>query len=734
MNYNTFPQFIFRSPLMPISSLRKILQNKENILSFISEPIIKEAIYIASPSLYNEIEKLQLGKVKDDKEVDRIISSVTRYIIRLSTRCTPFGLFAGCGVGIIDIQSKIVINHKKFQRNSRLDMQYLYSLIDTILRDDNIKKHINYLKNTSLYQVGRKSRYVECINIFSQKSYRIAEFDNNKQLNSLLNIVNKKVSTEILINKLVELDISRDNASDFISSIIDASIIQNELSNTVTGEDLLDRLIKLLTNINSNIEYTRQLKDLSNQIKNLDKNINEISTYNRIIQLIKDIKIPFETNTLFQVDMMHTVTDASIGKDIINEVKQTVYFLNKITPPSKNNIMDLFINKFIDRYDKQEVALLEALDPEVGIGYPINESDGDPSPLIDNLVLPPKNNPTTYSLGNLQSILLSKTLACRAKNENEIILTDDDFQSNLITQDLPSSLACMIEIINTANDKPQIILKSAGGSSGANLLSRFAYLDKNIENLVKRITKQEQLISSNKILAEIVYLPESRIGNVLYRPHIREYELLLMSSSDLSEKKTIPVSDLMISFRDNRLILRSKKLNKEILPRLTTAHNYRNNKFPIYRFLCDMQFQQNKMSVYFTWGELQNELTFRPRVRYNNTILSEAGWSININEIKYLFKLNIDNDIIKECDKWRNSISLPQYVFLVDGDNKLFVDWSSILCIKSLFSIIKNRISIEFKEFLFNEDNSLIINKEGLPHLNECIVIFYKEKDERTKK
>ena len=60
---------------------------------------VKEAVYIGSSDLYKELEKLFNSKVKDEDRKNGIEISFMKYLSRMSTRCTPFGLFATSSMG-----------------------------------------------------------------------------------------------------------------------------------------------------------------------------------------------------------------------------------------------------------------------------------------------------------------------------------------------------------------------------------------------------------------------------------------------------------------------------------------------------------------------------------------------------------------------------------------------------------------------------------------------------------
>ena len=63
--------------------------------------------------------------IKEGDKKCKIETSLVKYISRMSTRCTPFGLFATCSIGKIDETTQFDITND-VGRCTRLDMYYLY--------------------------------------------------------------------------------------------------------------------------------------------------------------------------------------------------------------------------------------------------------------------------------------------------------------------------------------------------------------------------------------------------------------------------------------------------------------------------------------------------------------------------------------------------------------------------------------------------------------------------------
>ncbi|GHU61890.1 hypothetical protein FACS1894123_01940 [Bacteroidia bacterium] len=721
--YNSFNQFITRVPHFPFISL-----DKEQLKEKMHDKQVQEAIYIASPVLYAELQKYQVGEIIDKSEQQRIESAFFRYLSRMSSRCTPFGLFAGCSVGETTGDKTNIVLDAGFSRSTRLDMYFLCALSQELAKQSGIKENLLYYPNTTLYPVGNKYRYIEYQYIKSRRTHRISSVERSLYLDAILKTARKGAKINDFITYLINNEIPADTASEFIQDLIDSQLIVSELSPSVTGGDFLTRIISVLDKVDTNESTLLVIKEIQQILFYLDsKQRNTVNSYKNIIRKVDEIKIPCEENFLFQVDMTKSVTEARMGTDIIEELQSAMVFLNRITLEGGNAILTQFQQAFYNRYEDREVPLMEVLDPELGIGYPVNTHTGDISPLLDNFFLPGQvNQGGSFQSNDFQSILFKKTIDALSQNKKEIVFNDEDVKNFSISWiDLPPTIYTLFEIVKTEYDNTLIQLKSFSGTCGANLLARFSHTDTKIVQFVNDIIKKEEELMPNVILAEIAHLPDSRVGNILSRPHLRNHEILYLAHSALSEKQLIYMSDLYLSIRQGRIYLHSKQLNKEIIPRLTTAHYYYNNQMPVYRFLCDMQMQRGRSLIYFNWGYVGNELTFRPRVRYKNTIISLATWIVKIEEMKHLF-LEKEENLIERAKQWREMISLPQYVLLQDGDNELLVDWENGLSIQALFAIIKKRQTVYFTEFLFDPETAVVRDKSGNPYLNECIAVFYK--------
>nr|HMN29223.1 thiopeptide-type bacteriocin biosynthesis protein [Caldilineaceae bacterium] len=223
------------------------------------------------------------------------------------------------------------------------------------------------------------------------------------------------------------------------------------------------------------------------------------------------------------------------------------------------------------------------------------------------------------------------------------------------------------------------------------------------------------------LFAEIVHLPEGRIGNVLCRPVLRPYEIPYLGQAGADPHQQIPLTDLLVSVVGNRIVLRSQQLGRRVIPRLTTAHNYASRSLGIYKFLCSLQNQEVAGALRWDWGAFDSA-DFLPRVTYRRLVLARARWRLSDAEIGDLVKSS-SASCFQTLQALRSERRLPRHLLLVDHDNLLPVDLDNILSIEAFVDELKGRSDAILVEQFPGPDELCANGPEGR-FVHEIVVPF----------
>lgn len=735
--YKNFSKYVLRSPLLAFDLYKEITSKKEitdeQLKGFYANKSIKEAIFLASPDLSKAANLWVNGKIENKKDIDRLKFSILKYISRMSSRCTPFGLFAGCSIGEFNDETNISLNEiEKHKRHTRLDMNYLVALSQDLTKIDHIKKQLLFFPNTSIYITGNQLRYIEYQYVKGMRHHFIISVDNTSYLDKVMKKAKEGAKLKDLAKVLINEDVTDADANYYIEQLISNQLLVSEFEPSVSGPEFLDQMFSVLDKLNNVDTIIQKLETVRFELKGIDKTIgNDVNKYEKVITLLKDFETDINPKFMFQTDMILGKKNNTLDKKIIKDIQNGLRLLNKINIQKKPSTLSKFKDAFYERFEENEIPLSQALDTESGLGYKQDQGFGDINPLVDSLVLETKkikHDVKEIEWSSIDSFFQKKLIEAYRNESYTISISKHDFEDLEETWNgLPDTFSCMIEILEIDGTQ-KIKFDGHGGSSAANLLGRFCHGDKDMQNLVKEITDVESKMNNDKIVAEIIHLPESRVGNILMRPNLREFEIPYLAKSLRPKTNQLTIEDLMISIKNNnKIVLRSKTLNKEIIPRLSNAHNYTHNSLPIYHFLCDLQTQNIRSEMWFDYGVLKENYEFLPRVEYNNLILYEATWRLKKNRIENLIKYeNNDEELYKSLNQLRAELKMPKYVLLADGDNQLLVNFENLTSVRMLLSIVNKRTWFVLKEFLSIENSPV---KQSTQYCtNQVIVSFYNEK------
>ncbi len=721
--YQFFDKYIVRTPTFSNKyfhekfSEEKILD--EDIKKIASDPVFQEAIYLASPYLYSEmIQWLDGDKQLTVKEEQKLTQTLLKYYSRMSTRCTPFGLFSGAGIK--KFGSENLGNHSAAEkiRDTRLDMHFLVALSKDLEKNPSIQKKLLFFPNNSIYRIGNTIRFIEYQYIDGKREYIISSAPFSEELGRILESTKEGKTISEMADLLTDDEITGEDALEFIQELVENQVLVSELEPNVSGDDFLNTIIHVLKRTEAIHEW-EALKDIQGKLEELDKNIgNTVNRYSEIEDLIKKLDVSYEQKYLFQTDLYST-TGKNIDVQWKKEIRKGLQFLNTLSQINKNTQLIKFKKAFSERFEYKEVPLAYALDTEIGIGYRQNISPKGVHPYLEDLSISAdrEKQSQTVTLNAAQIILNRKLQQCLWQNKLVMELTDEDFKDfESDWKDLPDTLSCMGDLI-TDQGKHKLFLKGGGGRSAAALLARFCSEKSEIRDFTKEITDKEKELNPDRILAEVIHLPEARIGNVIRRPLLRDYEIVYLAQSVLPQENQISVDDLYISVRNDEIILRSRKLNKAIKPYLTNAHNYASNSLPVYHFLCDLT-QDKRSGLYFEWGGLKNLYSFLPRVEYQNIILSKAQWKVSDKMLEIVMSMTEDHDrFLPALAEWREKMKIPRWIQMVKLDNTLTLNLENLEMAQLFIQTVKTEKNVILEEFLYDENQS---------HTHEFIFSLYK--------
>jgi class I lanthipeptide synthase len=659
---------------------------------------VREAIFVASPDLETSID-VWLAAPDSDRGL-AVERGLIRYLTRMASRPTPFGLFAGAATGAIADQTVLrVPPASACRRHTRLDMDYLVPLAESLARDSRLAESLRYSPNTSLHQSADRWHYVESHAIEQGRRHHLVAVDDSEPIRAVFEAAQGGATRADLIDTLAVDGITANDAAAFVDELIASQILAPELECPITGTEPLAALIETLGRHDGGKEAAARLMTVAQALTGIDRSMlgTPLASYHEIAQTLEPFGVPIVPAKLFQVDLVKPGDAVTLGRDIVDELARGVEVLRRLMPAATDDPLAKLRAAFEERYEQRDVPLFEALDEETGIGSALGEGrDRDTSPLLEDIHFGGERS-RQVQWTKRENGLLRRVGEALGAGRTEIALTgrDVDDLANDEAHPLPTAYAAMATILAKPADLVgphrdfRVLLLSATGPSGATLLGRFCHGDTELAGKVAGYLRAEEATDPDAVFAEIVHLPEGRIGNILLRPVLRDYEIVYLGRSGAPVERQLPISDLRLSTDGDRFVLRSARLGRRVIPRLTSAHNFQRLSVGLYRFLCLLQAERSQRGCFWTWGPLE-QLPFLPRVTAGRVVLSRARWQLTAEEMRPLYTAT-GTARFQTVQRWRRSRRLPRWVVLTDYDNALVVDLDNVVAVDSFVQMLRDR-------------------------------------------
>jgi len=618
---------------------------------------LKSAIAISSDAFYQNIKNVKADEI--EKLDPKIAFTIWKYFNRAKFRSTPYGTFAGfsiLGDAIGSVASKITIQEKQ-NIHDFIDWPYKNNL--KFSPSDALANNGLLFANSSYYFTPTSIRYIAC----TDGLFELAEIDNDDFVVQILEACVQPIRVNDLLRKL---NISKDGQEDVLALLADMLSLQLLLSDidpNIIGDDYFNRI-----NIKSSVEIPKYL-------------IAE-----------------------------RQVVSGGLDEKIFTAVPGLINLMQHILPIDSRDALKEFVNKFRKKFEQKEIPLSMALDPEMGIGYDELEQSGQDDDFIAQFY--GKQNKKADDLADKLKQNFKKLLHPESFSTTEVVQLD---KLGISSANKPSAIPNSFSMLMSISDD-LICVDQTGGSTANALSGRFTMASDNVYQHCKKIARLEQNANPDTLFFDVAYMVETNVDNINRRKLVYDSQLSILNF-DTSENP-LTLDDIMLSVQGNEVVLRSKKLNKRIVPRMASAYNYSRSDLSVFRLLCDLQHQNIQTNLTLFLETLYPELPYYPRVQYHNIVLSQQKWQIK--------KADILTLSVTELSVYLSKLGINNYFKAGLSDQTLCFSKNSDIDLIAFKQYMQKQDKVYLEEVLIPE-SSIVVDENERPYLAQLILNIYHE-------
>jgi len=658
---------IVRAPLLPVERYLEGIPDATVGVSLLPDQLpVRVALAVGAGSLFSALERTD-GSGPD---APRLRRKILRYLIRMTTRPTPYGLFAGVGLIEWGSGTDIALAPRPTRTRTRPDMGWLLDLVKELERDPAVRRHLGLFANPLTLSAGGRVFLCEPAEGSERGASRVS-IRATAAVQRVLERARTPATHTELAHELLSIPGATPTKIDkLIDELWQQSFLLTDLRPPLTGVSPGRYVCDRLAALDVAQPVQKGLSEFLDALEGWDAlPLDErIGGWKALTKRASGLHQPPASSVAPQVDMALSLGGTHVHRSVAEEAARAAELLLRMTPyPNGLPYMDGYRERFAGRYGPvREVPLLELLDPEFGLGRP------DWNDHVER---------TSKRDQDAERERILRDLAIDALRERRLIVQlDDELVSRLETwprtpDTAPRSLEINVFVAASspagvdAGDFKAVVGPNLGADSAGPGLGRFADLLGTAATTALAALNAQENPDGERLSAELVYLPErARSANVAVRPAAVDYEILCGTTAGAPGDRLIPLQELVVGVHDRRFYVRWPAANAVI----AISEKHMLNPLhapPAVRFLQDVERDGRAAFSGFPWGGA-DEFAFLPRVEYGRVVLALAQWRIGgTSELA-----TAAADFQRTLDDWRTRWLVPRYVYLADIDQRLLLD------------------------------------------------------------
>ncbi|MEX5712506.1 lantibiotic dehydratase [Parafrankia sp. FMc6] len=650
-----------------------------------AHPSIAVAVETASPVLAAGVEEACRGERPPARRARRLGLAVARYVVRMSRRATPFGLFAGVAPARLGNESALRWTDADLLY-LRADSVWLAAVVARLESMSGIRAALTVVANDlALVRGGRLVLPWRPHAHPPTDGFLPAEVSvrYSRAVQAAMVCAEVPVRFSDLVDAVgATLDLPLPGIEAMLAQLLTYGVLVSNLRPPATCTDVVAHILGTLTGIKDSdvpvsthwsddslgassaalIEALRLVQADLVAARGLDGSVPQ-PRLAAVRERMRAVCSVVEQPLAVDLRLDYTVT---VPEVVATEAAAAAGALLRMTPhPAGNPSWREYHRRFIDRFGESALVRVDQLvDPVVGLGYPAHFGPAGTEP-ADGVPL-------------RDEFLLQLTQRAALDGQQEIVL--DTAALDAVSTPADGSWAephveICVEVLASSEAslcQGAFILLVTGVSRTATAMSgRFLDLlpDADRHRMVSAF-RQLPTVVDGAVVAQLSFPPgHARLENVTRAPRILADWISLAEHRERQHGR-IPWTDLAVTADSARLYLVSLSRRTVVEPLLTHAAA-RQTFPPLARLLHELPRAGAGTVTPFSWGAA-GCLPFLPRVRHGHTVLAPARWRVHPSD--FPGPQAADQEWADALGRFRQRSGLPRWVSTGRADVRLRLD------------------------------------------------------------
>ncbi|WP_252785026.1 lantibiotic dehydratase [Actinoallomurus rhizosphaericola] len=628
---------------------------------------------------------LSVGFGGTSRRDEKLASGIARYLVRMSTRSTPFGLFSGIAFGNFDTKTTARLGKSALSRFvTRTDIAWHYAAARRLEQDKDARLELNVIAHPAIYECA--GRFILSDNgAGNDEDYKTITARSMPLLAVIFNLSKIPIRKSSLVAAVAERfpKIAIDKIRVVTEQLQDLGFLISDLRPPTMESNLDARLIDRLTKsppLEAFEASVRRVASLADEIDHMGISC-PLETI-REFRAAKEVATgDTRTKTSWDVDAILSAETPTLSDQIGTAGAITADLLLR-TSGRGNHLAHIsrYHSEFIEHFGTYaEVPLLELLSHQYGLGAPDTYLQPPRFNLIQELPTPLRQSKRDAVLYRLITRSISNGFQPVELSDADVASLEESLEPDASSVDQLHPVDLYLEVLSASpehidrGDFKVSVGPAAARAKGGRTFGRFHDLfTKEQQDQLQKLLGAEEDVYPDGLFAEVSYLAKTpRAANVARRPKSRRYEILFNTAPSLPLDRVIYPSDLLIGASPTDFYIRSRKLGKEIIA--TQSHLLSPIQAPNpARFLLEVSSLKAAAPNIFSWGTFES-MPYLPRIQRGNIILCAAQWRLSAEDLKLDVK-DWQNHFVRAVSAWRKRSGAPRYVYIVEADNRLLID------------------------------------------------------------